>query len=104
MSALEKRLKEFQKKAGNRNCFVCNQKVIHANDELSLGSSVFCDGFPHSGVHWMQWSPVSCVCIVSCCSRSFSHTIKHLTLATWTKEEVDLVVTGGNKVCVISPR
>ena len=29
MSALEKRLKEFQKKAGNRNCFVCNQKVIH---------------------------------------------------------------------------
>ena len=28
MSILEKRLKEFQKKPGNRNCFVCNQKVI----------------------------------------------------------------------------
>jgi len=27
MAALEKRLKEFQKKAGNKNCFVCNQKV-----------------------------------------------------------------------------
>ena len=32
-------------------------------------------------------------------SREFSHTIKHLTLATWTKEEVDLVTSGGNKVC-----
>mgnify|MGYP001127484069 FL=1 len=37
-------------------------------------------------------------------SREFSHTIKHLTLATWTKEEVDTVVSGGNKVffvCVL---
>ena len=33
-------------------------------------------------------------------SREFSHTIKHLTLATWTKEEVDLVTSGGNKVGV----
>lgn len=32
-------------------------------------------------------------------SREFSHTIKHLTLATWTKDEVDLVTSGGNKVC-----
>lgn len=31
-------------------------------------------------------------------SREFSHTIKHLTLATWTKEEVELVCSGGNKV------
>ena len=30
-------------------------------------------------------------------SREFSHTIKHLTLATWTKEEVELVTSGGNK-------
>lgn len=102
MAALEKRLKEFQKKAGNRNCFVCNQKVIHANIALSLGSSVFCDGFPYSGLYRMQWSPVGCFPTQSSCSRSFSHTIKHLTLATWTKEEVDLVVTGGNKVCVVS--
>ena len=34
-AALEKRLKEFQKKAGNRNCFVCNQKVISAMGALS---------------------------------------------------------------------
>ena len=34
-AALEKRLKEFQKKAGNRNCFVCNQKVISAKGALS---------------------------------------------------------------------
>ena len=104
MSALEKRLKEFQKKAGNRNCFVCNQKVIHAHGELSLGSSVFCDGFPYSCVYGMQWSSVTMLFPFYLASREFSHTIKHLTLATWTKEEVDTVVSGGNKVffvCVL---
>ena len=76
MSILEKRLKEFQKKPGNRNCFVCNQKgpQYFVMDFLTL----VCTGC--SGVH-----------------REFSHTIKHLTLATWTKEEVDTVVSGGNK-------
>ena len=33
MASLEKQLKEFQKKAGNRNCFVCNQKVIFEQNE-----------------------------------------------------------------------
>lgn len=34
-------------------------------------------------------------------SREFSHTIKHLTLATWTKEEVATVCSGGNKVVIV---
>jgi singapore isolate B (sub-type 7) whole genome shotgun sequence assembly, scaffold_1 len=34
MAALEKRLKEFQKKAGNKNCFVCNQKVSFEKEEI----------------------------------------------------------------------
>lgn len=42
-----------------------------------------------------EWS-----CSLDVFSREFSHTIKHLTLATWTKEDVDLVTSGGNKVRV----
>ena len=47
----------------------------------------------------MEYSRGHCFS-VEAFSREFSHTIKHLTLATWTKEEVDLVTSGGNKVCV----
>ena len=32
MASLEKKLKEFQKKGGNRNCFVCGQKVIRGKE------------------------------------------------------------------------
>lgn len=38
-------------------------------------------------------------CILSVMnSREFDHYVKHATLATWTKEEVDKVLKGGNKV------
>lgn len=58
MSILEKKLKEFQKKPGNKTCFVCNQKVNCMYRGLFVGSPVLRYGFPHLGVHWMQWSPV----------------------------------------------
>lgn len=32
------------------------------------------------------------------CSREFDHYVKHVSLGKWTKEEVDKVLTGGNKV------
>ena len=37
-------------------------------------------------------------------SREFDHYVKHVSLGKWTKEEVDKVLTGGNKVGALRGR
>ena len=103
MAALEKKLKEFQKKSGNRNCFVCGQKVCGRRlcliqrvlSILSLISSLW------SVLDAVEFSRTSYFLSLHF-SREFSHTIKHTTLGTWTKDEVENVTSGGNKVCIWS--
>ena len=64
------------KKGENKKCFVCEQNgpQYFVMDFCTL----VCTGC--SGIH-----------------REFDHYVKHATLATWTKEEVDKVLKGGNK-------
>ena len=76
MSRFEQVLRDFMKKGENKKCFVCEQNVsFRYVVEYSNGCI----------------SPITN-------SREFDHYVKHATLATWTKEEVDKVLKGGNKV------
>ena len=63
-----------------------------------LGSAVLCDGFPYYSLYCLQWNSVRFRCEGVSYSREFDHYVKHVSLGKWTKEEVDKVLMGGNKV------